>query len=1709
MTTSAVLTRFSEPTRTWFSRAFEAPTDAQIGAWEAIASGEHALVVAPTGSGKTLAAFLSALDRLLTEEQPSERARRCRVLYVSPLKALAADVERNLRSPLVGVTQAATASGTSVNDVQVGVRTGDTPAAERRSFATKPPDILITTPESLFLMLTSSAREGLRGVEAVIVDEVHALAGNKRGAHLALSLERLDALLERPAQRIGLSATVRPAEAVATYLCGMRSIDDGGRPVRTVQPRVAKQLQVDVVVPVPDLADLPGSTRVIGATGTAATAGAAGASRDVGAEASDAFSSTGTDSSGASGGAGASASAGTDAHSIEPDLSGDAAGMVPEGRTRPAPSGGSATDRGSIWPHVTERVVDLITSHTSTIVFTNSRRGAERLAARINECYAERLGLGSDLDPGSAWAAEIPAQSGTSLPRSPELPAEAIIARPHHGSMSRDERTATETALKNGTLPAVVATSSLELGIDMGAVDLVVQVGAPPSVASALQRIGRAGHHVGALSHGVVLPTHRGDLLAAATTAVRARAGAIEAVHVPTNPLDVLAQQIVAMCAQETWDVHELAALVRRAASFDGLSERVLTAVLDMLAGRYPSEEFAELRPRLVWDRVAGTVTGRPGTLRLAATSGGTIPDRGLYGVYVVGEQASARGGKRVGELDEEMVYESRVGDTFTLGSSTWRIEDITPDRVLVSPAPGLPGRLPFWKGDRPGRPAELGQAIGAMMRELAESGLSAESVESWGLDDWAAENLLAYLRDQERATGRLSTDRTLVVERFRDELGDWRVVIHSPYGAEVHAPWALILTARLREQFGMDVSAMHADDGIVLRLPDTDAAWAWGGDPYGPAGGGQHAPADGGPEQPRAAGELTLEDLLLDPDRIEADAMAALSGSAHFAARFREAAARSLLLPPRRPDRRQPLWQQRQRSAQLLAVAADYGDFPVVLEAVRECLQDDYDVGALIDLMRRVRGRDIHVVEVSTPTPSPFAQSLLFGYVAQFLYGEDTPLAERRAAALTLDADLLADLLGDGAEIADLLDPEALASVEAEVGWRTESSLARDPESLLELIRRLGPLDDEGLTLRSIEASAVPAWLSELHERRRILPVRVSGELRWAVLEDAGRLRDALGTALPTGLPEALTAPVPRALEDLVRRYARAHGPFRAGQLAQWYGLGVATVTPVLTELVRRGAVTAGTLRPQETHSAASLAMTGPDYCDADVLRRIRRRSLAALRAEVEAVPPERFGIYLPRWHQVRSLRGVDGVLTAIDQLAGTPVAASAWESLVLPARVSDYTPDMLDELTTSGEVVWVGAGSGPGADGFVALLPVDTVADLAPATEHPVTTPVHQAVLDVLSHGGGLFFRDVVAAVREAWTDREPTAPAVQMGTPDTAAPPGAGHPPVASEAPGATIETDAAGPVNRPGTADPLSPVRRDGAAPSAEDILTALWECVWDGRATNDSLAPLRARLGAKPRPGTRTTRRARPRGRSLRTMRPALPVPDTAVGRWSAVVDRSDAGRRATFAALALLDRDGLVTRGSAALAVPGGFGTAYRALATLEENGQVRRGYFVEGLGAAQFALGDAVERLRGAGSEPVGPHTHPDTDTTLLLAATDPANPYGAALTWPEPVGLAEASSAHRPGRKVGASVVLVAGVPVLYLERGARSVLSFTRDRRPLDAAAAELVRAAMAGTLGRFTVAKVDGGAALGSSSPAAEALLAAGFLATPSGLRIRRR
>ncbi|MFI1864437.1 ATP-dependent helicase [Streptomyces jumonjinensis] len=1543
------LDSFSPATRSWFTGAFDAPTAAQEGAWRAIGEDSDVLVVAPTGSGKTLAAFLAALDRLASAPPPADAKKRCRVLYVSPLKALAVDVERNLRSPLTGIRQEAVRLGLPEPEVRVGIRSGDTPAAERRSLATRPPDILITTPESLFLMLTSSAREALSGVETVILDEVHAVAGTKRGAHLALSLERLDELLPRPARRIGLSATVRPVDEVARYLSPQRKAE-------IVQPPSGKEFDLSVVVPVEDLGELGGSP------------------------ASDA----------------------------SPGL--------------PAPGGG---DRPSIWPHVEERIADLVQAHRSTIVFANSRRLAERLCNRLNEIAYERA-AGAPL-PEKAPPAEIMAQSGAARGAPP------LLARAHHGSVSKEQRALVEEDLKAGRLPAVVATSSLELGIDMGAVDLVVQVESPPSVASGLQRVGRAGHQVGAVSTGVVFPKYRGDLVQAAVVTERMRLGSIEALRVPSNPLDVLAQQLVAMVAMDSWQADDLLALTRRAAPFAALPESAFTSVLDMLAGRYPSDAFAELRPRVVWDRVAGTVTGRPGVQRLAVTSGGTIPDRGLFGVFLAGADPK-KGGGRVGELDEEMVYESRVGDVFTLGTTSWRIEDITRDRVLVSPAPGVPGRLPFWKGDQLGRPLELGRAVGAFLREVG--GLSEEDARlrllAAGLDAWAADNVLAYLDEQRRACGHVPDDRTILVERFRDELGDWRVVIHSPFGAQVHAPWALALGARLAERYGIDAQVMHADDGIVLRLPDADLM------------GLDLLDQDPAPVQPDTAAYDSAQapvgaaDAVFDKGEIGGIVTDQVGGSALFASRFRECAARALLLPRRSPGKRTPLWQQRQRAAQLLQVASEFGSFPIVLEAVRECLQDVFDVPGLTELMGDIESRRVRMVEVTTPEPSPFARSLLFGYVAQFLYEGDSPLAERRAAALSLDSRLLAELLGQ-AELRELLDPDVLTELERELQWRTEDRRVKDGEGVADLLRVLGPLTDAELA----ERGADPGWAAELAVSRRAIRVRIAGGDHWAAIEDAGRLRDALGTALPVGVPEAFTEPVKDPLGDLLARFARTHGPFTSTRAAARFGLGAAVTDGALQRLAAGGRVVQGEFHPSGI---------GQEWCDATVLRRLRRRSLAALRQELEPVPPAALAAFLPQWQHLghSGLRGIDGLARAVEQLQGAAVPASALEKLILPSRVRDYGPALLDELTATGEVVWAGAGALPGKDGWISLYLADAAPLLLPRPHPLEPTALQESVLTALAPGYGLFFRQIADHVR-------------------------------------ATTHPDATDP-----------------------QLADAIWDLAWSGRLTNDTLAPLRSLLGSGRTAGS-TAHRARrtvPRGRfgglaaAARTA--SRSGPPTVSGRWSLLPPAEpEPTHRAHALARTLLDRHGVVTRGAvAAEGVEGGFSAVYRVLSAFEDSGQARRGYVVEGLGAAQFAMDGAVDRLRAAASA----RERADGDTAphaVVLAAADPANAYGAALSWPEPPD----GAGHKPGRKAGSLVVLVDGELTLYMERGGKTLLAWVTDpdAPALHAAAEALTGAARAGSLGTVTVERANGVPAL--TSPLARPLEAAGFHATPRGLRIR--
>ncbi|MGV9195247.1 ATP-dependent helicase [Microbacterium sp. MC2] len=1544
-----VLERFGPATQDWFRSAFSAPTSAQAGAWEAISAGAHALVVAPTGSGKTLSAFLWAIDRTFHErERPKDAgAARTGILYISPLKALGVDVERNLRSPLVGIGQSARRLGVTVPEVTVGVRSGDTPSADRRKLVTNPPDILITTPESLYLMLTSQAAETLRGVHTVIVDEVHAVAATKRGAHLAVSLERLDELLETPAQRIGLSATVRPIDEVARFL-------GGAAPVEIVAPPASKTFELSVVVPMADMVNPPP------APGTAVPPDGAGADAD-GDGAEDWFTTPPTEVT------------------------------------------------GSVWPHVEEAIVDRILSHRSTIVFANARRLAERLTARLNEIYAERVG--ADL-PAPAVPAAMMAQAGSTAG------AEPVLAKAHHGSVSKEQRAQVEDELKSGVLRCVVATSSLELGIDMGAVDLVIQVEAPPSAASGLQRVGRAGHQVGEVSKAALFPKHRGDVLHTAVVTERMLAGKIEAIAVPQNPLDILAQQTVAACALQPVDVEGWFETVRRSAPFRSLPRSAFEATLDLLAGRFPSDAFAELRPRVVWDRDHGTLTGRPGAQRIAVTSGGTIPDRGLFGVFVAGETTGAR----VGELDEEMVYESRVGDVFTLGTTSWRIVEITHDRVNVLPAYGQPGKLPFWHGDGLGRPAELGEALGRFSRELAAAPRekAAARLRDSGLDDNAIDNLLAYLAEQREATGSLPTDKTLTVERSRDEVGDWRVILHSPYGMHVHAPWALAVNARVRERLGVEGSAVASDDGIIVRVPDAEA------------------------EPPGA------ELFVFDPDEIDQLVTGEVGGSALFASRFRECAARALLLPRLNPNKRSPLWQQRQKSAQLLEVAREHPTFPIILETLREVLQDVYDLPALLRVVRAIGDRRIRLVETTTSQPSPFARDLLFGYVGAFMYEGDSPLAERRAAALSVDPALLSELLGK-VEMRELLDADVIAQFEREVQRLDPTRKVKGVEGVADLLRLLGPLDaaevaarlvptsTDGTDLPSAEAgeagvTEAAALLDQLVDARRAVRVTVAGVERVAAIEDAGRLRDALGAALPVGIPTAFLEPVADPLGDLVARYARTHGPFRTAAVAERLGLGPAVARQTLQRLETAGRLASGYFLPDA-------AGDDLEWCDSEALRRIRLRSLAAIRGSVEPVSAEAFARFLPVWqHLERPLEGIDGVLAAVEQLAGVPLPASAWESLILPARVADYSPTMLDELTSSGEVVWSGHGSLPGRDGWIALHP----ADAAPLTlAHPVgdvdepQTPLEERILETLTAGGAYFAAQLV-----------------------------------------------------------PLA------GAENEQSVVEALWNLTWAGRVTNDTFAPVRALLTG----GSQAHRVARrtPRTRMFRgvplaaTPRSAPPRPALVGGRWSLLPGRDpDPLVRAAAAASLLLERYGVVTRGSVqAEGLPGGFAQAYRVLAGFEDAGHCRRGYFIEKLGAAQFATSTTVDRLRAFAGLP-----GPAPRTAITLAATDPANPYGAALGWPALAGVS-----HRPGRKAGGLVVLVDGALVLYLERGGRSALAFTDDEEVLAAAAHSLVDTARRRRLDTLTIEKVGGEFVYNTA--VGRTLRAAGFVESTRGLTLRK-
>ncbi|WP_296181074.1 ATP-dependent helicase [uncultured Corynebacterium sp.] len=1552
-----ILDRFRPQVAQWFQDVFAAPTAVQAQAWEKISRGEHALVVAPTGSGKTLAAFLWALNNLVEREGQlalpvgsgtTGSAAGVKVLYISPLKALGVDVENNLRAPLTGIARTAENLGLDVPDISVGVRSGDTPSAERARQVRKPPDILITTPESAYLMLTSKAAGILKTVDTVIIDEIHALAGTKRGVHLALTLERLQQVAG-DFQRIGLSATVRPLSAVSNFL-------GGNRPVEIVAPAAEKKWQLDVHVPVEDMSDLP--TPEQGST--------------IGEMTVD-------------------------------DAIGISSSSVDESALPTAKS---------IWPFIEDDLYTEIMAHRSTLVFVNSRRTAERLTSRLNELYAQE----HDPESLSPETRRDPAQLMKQVDVAGKAP--AVIARAHHGSVSKDERAMTETMLKEGTLKAVVATSSLELGIDMGAVELVVQVESPPSVASGLQRVGRAGHFVGAVSHGSFYPKHRADLVQSTLTVSRMRAGLIEEMHTPRNPLDVLAQQTVASVAaagEDGLDADEWYETVRRAWPYRDLAREVYDSVLDLVSGVYPSTDFAELKPRVVYDRVTGVMTARPGAQRVAVTSGGTIPDRGMFGVflYTGSGDGSAGAPRRVGELDEEMVYESRVGDVFTLGATSWRIEDITRDQVLVTPAPGHTGRLPFWNGDGAGRPYELGKALGEYRREVFSSpDIIADA------DDNARSNIVAYLQEQNEATGVIPDEKTLVLERFRDELGDWRVVLHTPFGRPVNSAWALAVGARVGERTGMDPQAVAGDDGIVLRLPEAES------EPDGSI-------------------------FAFDADEIADIVAEQVGNSALFASRFRECAARALLLPRRNPGKRAPLWQQRQRAEQLLDVARKYPSFPIILETVRECVQDVYDVPALTKVMRELGHRGIRIAEVTTEQPSPFASSLLFNYTGAFMYEGDSPLAEKRAAALALDPALLAKLLGT-VELRELLDPEIIAEVHAQLQRTDPSRRARTTEEVADLLRVLGPIPIDELGAHT----DVP--LSALDQLgTRIMRVRIGGREHLAQAQDAPLLRDALGIPIPPGIP-AQVATISDALPQLVSRWARTRGPFVLRDLTAAFDISVSAAHTVLGAL---DGVVEGRYRQ---------GVEEQEYCAAAVLKTIRSRSLAAARAATEPVSGATFARFLPEWHSIApagkrpALRGADGVFSAIEQLAGVRLPASAWESLILPARVGDYSPTMLDELTSNGEVLIVGAGKAGAADPWIMLLPSDYAAQLAPETDAEGVTMVQRSILDVLGRGGGFLFADIAA------------------------------------EAPGTTEETR------------------------------EALWGLVEMGLVSPESFAPIRTRLSSGGSRSGRTAHRSkrRPTRSRLRMGRTSFAqaqnaagagIPPDVMGRWSLAVPAStDATSRSVAHGEAWLDRYGVLTRGSVvAEDVLGGFALAYKVLSGFEESGKAMRGYVIDGLGAAQFSTPAIIDRLRGLADSPdvTGWPSGTTEPETFVLAACDPANPYGAALPWPQRDD-ADGKATGGPTRSAGALVVLIDGLPIAHLTRGGKTLTTFIESLPDgIDPAevyprlVSALTDMVARGALSPLVVEKCNGSPI--HKTDAAAHLREAGAGITPKGVRISAR
>jgi ATP-dependent Lhr-like helicase len=1418
---------FLPPVQHWFRVALGEPTAPQRLGWPAIVAGQNTLILAPTGSGKTLAAFLTCLDTLW--RQPA-LPRGVRVLYISPLKALNNDIHRNLQVPLEGVARTARDMGMSLPNLEAAVRTGDTSAAERQRLIRRPPHVLITTPESLHLMLTSRARETLRGVTHCVVDEIHALCTNKRGVFLALLLERLQALQSKGFVRIGLSATQRPLEEVARYLGGSEPDAEGNwhpRSVTIVDAGLRKDLDLRVVSPVEQFGPLP---------------------------------------------------------------------------------------EKSIWPSIYRLIGDEIRRHRSTIVFANNRRAVERITACLNE--------------------------------------DEEIARAHHGSVALEVRQQTEAALKEGCLPAVVATASLELGIDMGAVDLVCQVESPGNVARALQRVGRAGHLVGQKSKGRLIPKMPADLLEQAVLAREMAAGRVEEIRVPINCLDVLAQQLVACAAMDDWSVPDLYALVRRAYPYRDLSPHAFETTLEMISGRYrlaenstnrsqnTKEQLAALQPRVSWDRVHNHLLALPGSQHMALVNGGTIPDTGQYAAY-------ASNGARIGELDEEFIYERRVGDTFLLGTNAWRLERIEADRVFVTPAEGVPAMAPFWKGENTGRSYDLGRAIGAFLRELAER------IDQVGCLDWlerefyldrnAARNLRYHVERQLRVAGCLPTDRTLVIEASRDQLGDWQVILLSPLGHRLHLSLRLALEGRLRERLGYQPQCLHHNDGILIRLTDTDEP---------------------------------ILDLFtgLTPENVEGLILDELADSALFALRFRQNAARSLLLPRVQPGRRAPLWLQRLRGRDLLQVARCHPDFPIVAETFRECLHDHLDVPRLQRLLAGIQAGHVEVVTRRAETSSPFAAGLLFSFTAAFMYQFDGVEADGDRSRF-LDRQLLEQLV-DPEKQGHLLDPRAVHQVERRL--RGVGQPPRSATEMAEWLRRLGDLTPEELE------GPMAVFLEQLQAEGRacrlelpVTPAQRSSSVRWIAAEDAEQYQRAFGLeGVSANAEERQTAGM-----AILARFLATRALVGMADVLARYPFEPDWTRRQLEEWTRSGRVVAVSVPEGE-----SVVWSDPANLD-----QVQRGSLGILRREVVTCSPPQFADFLLRWqgmHPETRRGGSEALADVLARLQGLPLDAELWEQTVLPARVPEYQPRWLDEWIAGGEGLWVSQGSPSedGETGRIAFFGREMLRQLPPpaASEVPALGPEADRVLDHLRGRGASFLTDLAA----------------DLG----------------------------------------ISP----GSARGALGVLMRR------SLVTNDHYSAIRYPPSAIPQPAvairhplTAIRLSGKRRADSGQRME----------GRWSVVPwGRPEPEAHAVAQAALLLERYGIVARELALLdpwLLP--WRVLYEVLSRMELAGEVRRGYFVEGLSGAQFALPEAARQLL---------ELHlPSTATApaVLLHSMDPANLYGSGA--PFDIPLLDGGS--RPLlRRSGNWLVVRAGRPVLLIEQqGKRLTALASASREDVSAAVARL--------------------------------------------------